>query len=153
MYDTGQHQFPGRSSADMKARQIAKIREIGEALGRAGFHGLDAQTKALGLARSTTWTVLQSRHKNSGLSAPVINQMLASQLPVPVRLTILEYIEEKSAGIYGHNRAQLRRFVARVSLASFERMRKKIAAHKARQSVRTPLLPSPHGLSTASKGN
>ena len=47
----------------------AKIREISEALKAAGFVTLDAQTRALGLARSTTWAVLQNGYKHSGISA------------------------------------------------------------------------------------
>ena len=37
--------------------------------------------------------------------------MLSSQaLPPRARVTILTYIEEKVAGLYGHNKIQLRRF-------------------------------------------
>ena len=39
--------------ADMKARQLAKIQEIGQALIDAGFRSLDEQAYALGLSRST----------------------------------------------------------------------------------------------------
>jgi len=102
--------------ADMKARQSSKIRELGEALIALGFLTLDQQAKALGLARSTTWTLLQANHKGSGLSATVINRMLtAPQLPPLVRATLLEYIDEKAAGLYGHSKLQLRRFSARLS--------------------------------------
>jgi hypothetical protein len=57
----------------MKARQAAKIRELGHALVDAGFLTLDEQSKALGLARSTTWTILRASHKGSGLSAASSN--------------------------------------------------------------------------------
>jgi hypothetical protein len=41
--------------------------------------------------------------------------MLSSpELPPNVRFTILKYVEEKLAGLYGHNKKQLRRFAARV---------------------------------------
>ncbi len=44
---------------------------------------------------------------------PTINRMLSSpELPPSARVTILTYIEEKLAGLYGHNKKQLRRFVA-----------------------------------------
>jgi hypothetical protein len=99
--------------AQMKARQAAKIREIGGALIAAGIGGLDEQAKALGLSRSTTWTILKGSHKGSGLSAVVINRMLASpRLPPLVRAKILEYIEEKTAGYYGDGQPRLRRFAA-----------------------------------------
>ena len=60
------------------------------------------QTKALGVPRSTAWTILQARHKNYGLSEKLIKRMLASQhLPPLVRSKIIEYREEKTAGLYG----------------------------------------------------
>jgi hypothetical protein len=75
---------------NMKARQTSKIRELGEALVASGLRTLDEQAKALGLPRSTTWTILRANHKASGLSATVINQTLsAPQLPPLVRATIL----------------------------------------------------------------
>ena len=33
-------------------------------------------------------------------------------LPGPARAAIIEYVEEKAAGIYGHSKAQRRRFIA-----------------------------------------
>ena len=73
-----------------------------------------ALTGRVRLARSTAWTILQANHKSSGLSATVINRMLtAPQLPPLVRAIILEYIDEKVAGLYGHSKLQLRRFTAR----------------------------------------
>jgi hypothetical protein len=101
---------------DMKARQSSKIRALGEALTSAGFRTLDQQAKALGLSRSTTWTILKGNHKNSGLSVTIINRILQSpQLPPVVLTKILEYIAEKSAGFYGHGKPQSRRFAARLS--------------------------------------
>jgi hypothetical protein len=100
----------------MKARQTSTIRKLGAVLVTSGFRTLDEQAKALGLPRSTTWTILRANHKASGLSATVINQMLAApQLPPLVRATILEYVEEKAAGLYGHSKMQLRRFAAGLS--------------------------------------
>jgi hypothetical protein len=97
----------------MNARQSSKIREIGEALGAAGFRALDEQAEALGLSRSTTWTILRASHKTSGLSAATINRILASpQLPPIVRAKIQEYIEEKTAGRYGDSKRPLRKFAA-----------------------------------------
>ena len=100
----------------LKARQAGKIREIGCALLRLGIHTLDEQAKVLDLPRSTTWTILHGSHKASGLSAGVINSMLAApQLPEPVRAKVIEYIEEKSSGVYGHGQTQLSRFLKTVS--------------------------------------
>ena len=101
------------SVADRKARQSAKIRQIGEALIAEGYGGLDEQTKVLGLSRSTTWTILRATHKCSGLSASIINRMLASpSLPPRVRLKIFEYIEEKRAGLYGDAEQRVRKYIA-----------------------------------------
>src|ERR1700687_5497420 len=105
----------------MKARQTSKIRKLGTVLVTSGFRTLDEQANALGLPRSTTWTILRANHKSSGLSATVINQMLAApQLTPLVRATVLEYVEEKAAGLYGHSKMQLRRFAAGLSV---ERLR------------------------------
>jgi hypothetical protein len=103
--------------AEMKARQSAKIRELKDALIDAGFLTLNEQATALRLSRSTTWTIVKANHKASGLSATTINRMLMSpQLPTLARAKILEYVQEKSAGLHGHNPTQLRRFTARLSI-------------------------------------
>ena len=103
--------------AEMKSRQASKIRELGQALVDAGFLTLDEQAKALGLARSTTWTILKASHKGSGISAAIIERMLLSpQLPALARAKIIEYTEDKLAGAYGGSRTQRRRFFARLSI-------------------------------------
>ena len=106
---------PAFTSSDMKAMQCSKIRELRQALVKAGYLTLSQQAEILRLGRSTTWAVLRGNHKSSGLSAASIKRMLASQqLPPPVRKTLLEYVEEKSAGAYGHHQAQLRKFHERL---------------------------------------
>jgi hypothetical protein len=98
---------------EMKTRQSCKIKELGGALITAGFRTLDEQARALGLSRSTAWAVLKANHKASGLAAATISRMLSSpELPTHVRATILTYVEEKLAGLYGHNKIQLRRLAA-----------------------------------------
>jgi hypothetical protein len=105
------------SVADMKVRQATKIREIGSALVGAGIVTLDEQARTLGLSRSTAWTILKGSHKGSGLSATTINRMLASpRLPPLVRAKIREYVEEKTAGLYGDDRICLRRFSASLTI-------------------------------------
>jgi len=104
---------PRSMISEMKARQSCKIRELGDALITAGFLTLDEQARALGLSRSSAWAILKANHKASGLAAGTINQMLSSpELPPHVRGTILTYVDEKFAGLYGHNKTQLRRFAA-----------------------------------------
>jgi hypothetical protein len=60
----------------MNSFQSNKFKEIGEALIVSGLVTIDQQAEALGLSRSTAWTILRGKHKRSGLSASVINQML-----------------------------------------------------------------------------
>lgn len=106
---------PTRSEvvATMKARQSAKIREIVPALVATGITKLDNQAQALGLSRSTAWTIISARHKSTGLSPTVIDRILASpRLPRSAREKIVEYVDEKAAGLYGHNKAQRHRFIA-----------------------------------------
>jgi hypothetical protein len=113
----GRSQRPLPLSARMKARQSAKIRELAEAIKSAGFLTLDEQAKALGLSRSTAWTIRKASHKASGLSASIINRMLAApELPPLARTKILEYVEEKAAGLYGGSRSQRRKFAVRLSI-------------------------------------
>ena len=100
------------SISEMKARQSLKIREIETALIKVGHTTLDQQARVLGLSRATTWTLL-SAHKSSGLSSTIINRMLeAPYLPSLVQAKIIEYVQEKIAGLYGHNKTQVSRFVA-----------------------------------------
>jgi len=109
---------PRRShtTADMKARQSAKIQELGIALAAGGLFSLDDKAQALGLSRSTVWTILKGNHKSSGLSATIINRILAAPRLHPlVRAITLEYVEEKAAGLYGHSKEQRRKFVRQLS--------------------------------------
>ena len=88
-----------------------KIGEIGSLLVSLGIQTLAEQAEVLGVPRSTAWTIRQADHKASGLSAGVINRILAApRLPAPVRAKVIEYIEEKSSGLYGHGQTQLLRF-------------------------------------------
>jgi hypothetical protein len=103
-------------SQDVKDRQSSKIKELSDALVTAGFESLDEQATALGLSRSTTWTILKARHKNYGLSGALINRILQRpQLHRSVRAKLIEYVKEKASGSYGHNKIQLRRFTERLS--------------------------------------
>jgi hypothetical protein len=106
-----------QSITEMKSRQAAKIRELGQSLIDAGFVTLAQQSEVLGVARSTTWTIMRASHKHTGLSAAVINRMLLSpELPPLARRKILEYTTDKLAGVYGGSRSQLRKFAARLSI-------------------------------------
>jgi hypothetical protein len=105
--------------AHPKARQAAKLREIREALVAEGYVRLDDQAAALGLSRSTTWTIISGTHKSSGLSSAVLNRMLSSPRLTPrVREKIIEYIEEKGFGRYGGSKVRLRKFVDQMKRVS-----------------------------------
>ena len=103
-------------SQQVKERQSVKIKELSDALVAAGFISLDEQATALGLSRSTTWTILKAKHKNYGLSGALVSRILQKpDLDRRVRAKILEYVKEKASGHYGHNQTQLRRFKERLA--------------------------------------
>ena len=109
------------STSELKARQAAKMREIGEALVAAGYDNLDDQAAALGLSRSTTWTIIKATHKSSGLSATTLKRVLSAPGLHPlVRQKIVEYIEEKNNGRYGTTDNCLRKFNQRLSGGSIK---------------------------------
>jgi len=98
-------------ASEMRERQRRKISELRTALVQGGFGQLSKQADALGLGRSTTWAVLKASHKLSGLSAHVVNRMIASpKLPPEVLFILADYVREKIAGEYGHGPIQLKRF-------------------------------------------
>jgi predicted DNA-binding transcriptional regulator AlpA len=98
-----------------KAYQRTKIEQIRQALNEDGISSLDQQTVALGLPRSTTWTIVAATHKSTGLSSKTIRRMLASQhLPPKVRAVLVEYVEQKIDGRFGYDKRAAKRFVARI---------------------------------------
>ena len=108
---------PKRTLAEAKARQSIKIRELAASLKRAGVASLDAQAQALGIARSTAWTILRGRHKTSGISAKVVLRILASPgLPPGARDALIAYIDEKNAGAFGHGERERRKFATRLKV-------------------------------------
>jgi hypothetical protein len=112
----GDYCKPSTRKAEQKRRQHEKIRQIGEALVRSGFSGVDLQSKVLNVPRSTAWVILKASHKASGLSASVLKKMLASNdLPPAVRAKILEYINEKMDGLYGDDKKRLQQFKMRLA--------------------------------------
>jgi hypothetical protein len=102
---------------EAKARQSRKIRELRTALRGAGLIRLDDQARALGLPRSTTWKILKGDNNASGLSAMVVSRMLSEpRLPPAVRTKILEYVREKTDGLYGHGKREMLLFSARIGI-------------------------------------
>jgi hypothetical protein len=61
---------------------------------------LDEQAKALGVHRSTAWTIINTKHKVDRLSRKTTNSMLANpKLPPSVRIVVLQYLTERSDGL------------------------------------------------------
>lgn len=74
-----------------------KIQDISEALFEAGYHSLDDQARALGVSRSTAWTIVRVKHKLDRLSAKTTNQMLSTpSLPATVRSLVEKYVLERT---------------------------------------------------------
>ena len=103
------------SGALKRTRQASRIRDLRQALIEAGHKSLDQQATALGLCRSTTWTVLRGDHKCSGLGAALVARMwVTRELPPTARTILANYIIEKSQGAYGHKDDQRERFIAQL---------------------------------------
>ena len=63
-------------------KQSSKIQDIADALIASGYKTLDEQAKALGIHRSTAWTIIKNKHKLGRLSAKTIRRILSnSKLP------------------------------------------------------------------------
>jgi hypothetical protein len=115
-YDFQLSMVDGPACNPGRARQWTKIREITEALESAGFVSLDEQAEAIGLSRSTTWSILSGLHKNSGLTTNTIGRILGTKkLPAPVRKKLLEYVEEKAQGLYGDSPMRIEQFKERLA--------------------------------------
>jgi hypothetical protein len=70
-------------------RRKIPIQLVAEALVKAGYTSLDAQAKALGLHRSTTWTIMKTKHKLGHLNNKTVRCILANpDTPVSVRVVI-----------------------------------------------------------------
>jgi len=74
-----------------------ELERISEALISAGYMSLDEQAKALGLGRSTAWTITKNKHKLGRLSAKTIDRILANpQTPPAVRVVVQQYLAKRS---------------------------------------------------------
>jgi len=85
-----------RALRDLTARKT-KIQDITEALISSGYTSLDRQAKALGLHRSTAWTIIRSRHKLGRLSTKTIERIITNPETPPLVLTA---IQEYAVGIH-----------------------------------------------------
>jgi hypothetical protein len=77
----------------MSKERRAALLAISNALIQTGISTLDAQSRALGLSRSTAWTVVSATHKTGRLSPKTTQHMLANPaLPVQVRAAVEAYV-------------------------------------------------------------
>ena len=84
---------------DAQPRYAVKIQHIVDAIVAAGYLSLDSQAKALGVKRSTAWTIIKTKHKLDRLSGKTTDRMLANpELPPSVRTVIQRYLAERSGG-------------------------------------------------------
>jgi hypothetical protein len=85
-----------------------ELERISEALISSGYTSLDEQAKALGVSRSTAWTITKNKHKVGRLSARTINRILLNpQTPANVRQVILQYVAKRCAAIHGKRKLRL----------------------------------------------
>jgi hypothetical protein len=91
---------PGPMDFKMLTLQHQALHEISRALVRSGFTSLDAQALALGLPRSTAWTVVNCKQKLGRLHLNTTRRILAkSDLPLAVRAAVEAY----SASVHPKN--------------------------------------------------
>jgi len=70
-------------------RRAVPIQAIADALVAAGYTSLDDQAKALGLHRSTAWTIVKTRHKLGRLNRQTTQRILENpDTPPSVRAII-----------------------------------------------------------------
>src|SRR5262249_38040984 len=74
-----------------------KLHHISEALIASGYTTLDDQAKALGIHRSTAWTIIKTKHKLGRLSTKTTKRILANPAtPASVRALVQRYLAERS---------------------------------------------------------
>jgi hypothetical protein len=82
-----------------------RLQHISKALIACGYTSLDQQAKALGIHRSTAWTIIKTKHKLGRLSAKTTSRILANpETPSRVRAVIQQYLAERSITAGGNNR-------------------------------------------------
>ena len=93
------HLDPVRCTDRVKSRfrrRIVSIQAIAGALVEAGFTSLDEQAKALGLRRSTTWTIIKTKHKLGRLNAKTAQRIFENpDTPPTVRAIIQQTFGER----------------------------------------------------------
>jgi hypothetical protein len=79
-----------------RARKIA-IQPIANAVIEAGFTSLDAQAKALGVSRSTAWTIMKAKHKLGRLNSKTARCIVANpNTPASVRELVQIMLDDRN---------------------------------------------------------
>jgi len=78
-------------------RRTIPIQLIADALTRSGYTTLDSQADALGLHRSTVWTIMKKKHKLGRLNTKTARCILANpDTPLSVRVIIHAMLAQKN---------------------------------------------------------
>ena len=78
-------------------RRTVLIQAIAGALVEAGFTSLDEQAKALGINRSTAWTIVSTKHKLGRLNTKTAQRILENPNTPPSVRAIIEQALTKAA--------------------------------------------------------
>ena len=85
---------------DARRNYAVRLQHISEALIASGYTRLDQQAKALGVNRSTAWTIVNTKHKLDRLSTKTTKRILANPaLPPSVRFVMQRYLAERSKAL------------------------------------------------------
>jgi hypothetical protein len=77
------------------ARRMVSVQHIADALVGAGYASLDEQAKALGIHRSTAWTIIKNKHKLGRLNAKTTLRILTNpDTPPSVRAVIQQCLAQ-----------------------------------------------------------
>ena len=89
--------FAHVDSGNGSRHYTVKLHHISEALIASGYTTLDDQAKALGINRSTAWTIIKTKHKLGRLSTKTTERILANPAtPASVRALVQRYLAERS---------------------------------------------------------
>ena len=87
--------FPMSSSSASRNYAVG-LNDISNALIASGYTSLDQQAKALGLNRSTAWTIVKTKHKLGRLNTKTTALILANpETPASVRTVVQQYMAER----------------------------------------------------------
>jgi hypothetical protein len=85
--------FVDKGDQQMRTNKTSmELERISEALVLCGYTSLDEQAKALGLGRSTAWTITKNKHKLGRLSAKTIDEFCPIHRRHLLFVSLLEYI-------------------------------------------------------------